>query len=256
MILTMKKESITIAIISDVHGNRWALEAVLEDIRRRGVQRIVNLGDALYGPMDPRGTADILVNLNIPTISGNQDRVLHEPVKEEDLSETLRFNREQLQPNHIAWLENLPMTLSIDETLFMFHSSPISDHEYLMVEVTECGVFLRKDEEIAVALSQFEEAVFLCGHDHVPRTICLPGGKLMVNPGSVGLPAYTDDLPFSHAMETGTPHARYSIIRQYDEQWAIDNIALPYDWNAAADAAEQNGRPDWAEWLRTGRATI
>ena len=61
----------SIAAISDVHGNRWALEAVLADIDSRGVRRIVNLGDSLYGPLAPAETASMLLNLNLPTIQGN-----------------------------------------------------------------------------------------------------------------------------------------------------------------------------------------
>ena len=41
----------TFAVLSDIHGNRWVLEAVLDDIRRRGIRDLVNLGDCLYGPL-------------------------------------------------------------------------------------------------------------------------------------------------------------------------------------------------------------
>jgi len=61
-----------IAVISDIHGNRWALEAVLEDIDREGTDKIVNLGDAVYGPLDPAGTADIIINRGIPTVRGTR----------------------------------------------------------------------------------------------------------------------------------------------------------------------------------------
>ena len=50
----------SLAVIADIHGNRWALEAVLQDIDRRGIQQIVNLGDHLTGPLDPAGTAEFL----------------------------------------------------------------------------------------------------------------------------------------------------------------------------------------------------
>ena len=53
----------SLAVIADIHGNRWALEAVLQDIERRGIQQIVNLGDNLTGPLDPAGTADLLIIL-------------------------------------------------------------------------------------------------------------------------------------------------------------------------------------------------
>jgi putative phosphoesterase len=249
----MKKPTLPHAIISDIHGNRWALEAVLEDIQRRGIEKMVNLGDCFYGPLDPKGTADILLELNIPTISGNEDRIIVEPVKKIDISHTLEFVRQQLSPHHLQWLKQLDMTKSIDETFFMFHSSPISDHEYLMVEVTECKVQLRQEEELTAALSQYNEKIFLCGHDHIPRTLYLTNGKLLVNPGSVGLPAYTDDLPYFHTMETGTPHARYSTIHHNGKGWLIENIAVPYNCESAANAALKHNRPDWAKWLLTGR---
>jgi predicted phosphodiesterase len=64
------------AAISDIHGNSAALDAVLADIARRGVERVVNLGDALSGPLDPAGTADRLLALDLPTVAGNHDRTL------------------------------------------------------------------------------------------------------------------------------------------------------------------------------------
>lgn len=50
-----------IAIISDVHGNSHALQAVLKDLERRKVEMIINLGDSVYGPLDPLGTIEILM---------------------------------------------------------------------------------------------------------------------------------------------------------------------------------------------------
>lgn len=58
---------VALAILADVHANRWALDAVLDDIDRRGVDRLVNLGDSLYGPLDPAGTADRLIARGVPS---------------------------------------------------------------------------------------------------------------------------------------------------------------------------------------------
>ena len=63
-----------IAAISDIHGKLWALEAVLADIERRGVDMTVNLGDILSSPLKPRETAQRLMPLDLPTISGNHER--------------------------------------------------------------------------------------------------------------------------------------------------------------------------------------
>jgi diadenosine tetraphosphatase ApaH/serine/threonine PP2A family protein phosphatase len=80
------------------------------------------------------------------------------------------------------------------------------------------------------------------------------GGPLVVNPGSVGCPAYADpDGDPPHVSEAGTPHARYAILTLDGSLGArVEMIALPYDHEAAARRAEANGRPDWARALRTG----
>ena len=67
-----------VAVISDVHGNRWALEATLQEIEARGIERIVNLGDCVYGPLDPGRTADMLMSRAIATVRGNEDRLVVE----------------------------------------------------------------------------------------------------------------------------------------------------------------------------------
>lgn len=77
-----------LAIIADIHGNRWALEAVLRDIERRHIQQIVNLGDCVLGPLDPAGTANRLMELDILTVQGNDDRVLLSPPEHPSASVT------------------------------------------------------------------------------------------------------------------------------------------------------------------------
>ncbi len=243
-----------IAVISDVHGNLWALEAVLDDIRLRGIRDIVNLGDCLYGPLDPAGTARMLISLNIPTVRGNEDRIIVESSNQSENSPTLDFVRECLEPGHLEWLGTLKMAAVVYEDFFLCHGSPKKDDEYLLVNVSAGGVSFKKPGELMDKLSSVKQDVVLCGHDHVPRMVHLPDGKLIVNPGSVGLPAYTDDVPFPHAMETYTPHARYSIIGKTGRGWQVENIAVPYDWESAVKAARKNNRHDWTLWLKTGRA--
>ena len=96
-------------------------------------------------------------------------------------------------------------------------------------------------------------ALALCGHTHMPRTMQLIGGPLVVNPGSVGLQAYDDDHPHLHHMESDSPHARYALVERSPQGWQVEHRAVTYDWEQAAQRAEANGRPDWADALRTGR---
>jgi len=67
-----------IAALSDIHSNVFALAAVLTDVKKRGVDVVVNLGDILYGSIEPKATYDLLMQHDIITISGNQDRQIHE----------------------------------------------------------------------------------------------------------------------------------------------------------------------------------
>jgi predicted phosphodiesterase len=242
-----------LAVLSDVHGNRWALEAVFDELERRGVRRMVNLGDCLYGPLDPAGTAELLLRREIPTVSGNQDREIVEPPSEGD-PPTLDFVRRELKAEHLRWLESLPPTLATADGIFMVHGSPRDDAEYLLFEVTAAGVRPREPREVQDRLPSVGGSLVLCGHDHLQRTLPLPDGRLVVDPGSVGLPAYRDEEPHPHPMEAGSPHARCSLLRRSGETWEVEHLRVGYDWRSAALAAGRNGRPDWARWLETGRA--
>jgi predicted phosphodiesterase len=244
----------TFAVLSDIHGNRWALEAVLDDLRRRGIRAMVNLGDCLYGPLDPAGTARMLMALGMPTVRGNEDRIIPEEAGSHPDSPSLPFVRSQLRPDHIGWLRGLPMTLVAHGEFFLCHGTPERDDEYLAREVTPGACGLRPPTAIARKLGPVAQPVVLYGHDHLPALLRLTDGRLLVNPGSVGLPAYRDDLPFPHAMEAGSPHARYAIVARSQAGWAVEHVAVAYDWQQAVAAAGKNGRPDWAAALGSGFA--
>ena len=242
---------ITFAVIADIHGNRWALEAVLRDTDRRGIQQIINLGDHLTGPLDPAGTADLLLARDMVHICGNDDRGLFAPY--EDRSPAQRYTREQLAPAQLNWLSSLPETAVVADDIFACHGD-LFDSPYLLEQVEAAGVFLRSTRAIEASVANIVQPVILCGHSHVPRTVSLPQGKLIINPGSVGLPAYTMEAPFPYAMESGSPHARYAILSGARHSWQVEHIQVPYDSEYAASVARNNQRLDWAEWLSSGRA--
>jgi predicted phosphodiesterase len=244
-----------IAAIADIHGNTWALEAVLHDIRRRGIAQIVSLGDNVYGSLDPAGTAERLISADILSISGNQDRILFDRSEETLRSRDHQFALSQLSATQLRWLEGLSPTAVVGHVL-LCHGTPSSDTTYLLESVTPQGVFLSSTADILAHLQGVAQEVVLCGHSHVPRTVWLPDGRLVVNPGSVGIPAYTEDLPHPHVMEAGSPHARYAVISWQPAGWAVEQIALPYAWNEAAAVARRNGREDRAGWIETGRAQL
>ncbi len=229
----------SLAVIADIHGNRWALETVLQDIDRRGIQQIVNLGDHLTGPLDPAGTADLLLTRTMVSVCGNDDRDLFLPQEQRSLSQN--YTCTQLTPAHVAWLRSLPDTTVVADEIFVCHGD-LFDASYLLEEVTPSGVCLRNTS-----------AIILSGHSHVPRTVSLPH-KLLINPGSVGMPAYTMETPVPYVMESGSPHARYALLHRRQHGWQVEHIQVPYAWEQAAQVARGNQRADWAQWLTTGRA--
>ncbi|MFW9917858.1 MAG: metallophosphoesterase family protein [Candidatus Thorarchaeota archaeon] len=243
-----------IAVLSDIHGNSWALQAVLEDIEQRGIRRIVNLGDSFYGPLDPQGTAKILLDRNIMSVQGNEDRILLTSSKNRLKHPSLDFTRKNLSSEVFKWLRKLTSIAIVGKDIFLCHGSPQRDDEYLLEDVSEQWVVLRSTAALAKMVAGIDQQLILCGHSHVPRIVGLPTGQIIVNPGSVGLPAYTDEKPYLHCMETGSAHSRYSILSRNKSHWYIENVAVPYDWQTAAATALKNGRSDWVKWIREGRA--
>ncbi len=239
------------AVLSDIHGNLPALEAVLEDLRARNVEVVFNLGDALSGPLWPKETARLLMRQNWIQVLGNHDRQLFaQPPEEHGLSDRQAYNL--LDGADLDWLRSLPSSAQAAGGILAFHGTPVSDSTYLLETVEYGRARLASREEIQTRLNETYSGLLLCGHSHIPRVVSLPGDLTIVNPGSVGLPAYDDELPEHHVMETGSPHARYAVLDRGSDGWVVELIALAYDHNAAADQARLNNRPDWEIGLRSG----
>ena len=106
--------------------------------------------------------------------------------------------------------------------------------------------------EIEARLGGVDADLVVCGHTHVPRSVRAARGQLIVNPGSVGQPAYADDHPYPHVVESGSPDARYAIVEYIDGQWRSSHFAIPYKHAEMAALAKSRGRLDWEGALLTG----
>ncbi|WP_232696456.1 metallophosphoesterase family protein [Brevibacillus daliensis] len=243
-----------IAVLSDIHGNIWALESVLHDCKKRGIKQLFNLGDSLMGSLSPLDTFERIRSEDMITISGNQDRLIIDRDSSGAISPTLSMVRSQLAVESFTWLENLPSTYVWNDEIFLCHGTPESDEAYLVDEFINNNIVPKPINLLVSQLTEFPYPVILFGHSHIPKKIVLPNGQLIVNPGSVGLPAYTDDLPVPHAMESMSPHAKYAILTNEDGQWQVEFIQIEYDWQHAASMALRNGRSDWNHWLLHGTA--
>ncbi|MCP2039534.1 putative phosphodiesterase [Neisseria sp. HSC-16F19] len=238
-----------IALVSDIHGNLPALEAVVSDIRRRGCDVIANLGDCLSGPLWPLETAQFLMAENWPAIAGNHERqILQLSAAQQGASD--RFAAAALGRAEKAWLAALPPQLSLDNDVLLCHGTPHSDVHYLTEDIAEGKTVLAAEATIRTRLGGVRAGLIACGHSHIPRSLWLDGCTI-VNPGSVGLQAYDDDHP-PHTVENGSPHARYALAEHSAGGWRIGLYSVPYPHHLAAAKAAQENRPDWAYALQTG----
>lgn len=243
-----------IALLSDIHGNLPALEAVVADLRARGADTIVNLGDILSGPLLPLETARYLMAQDWPTIAGNHERQLLAITAAKPGGASDRFARGCLGEAELDWLRALPATLRLNDEVFLCHGTPRRDIEYFLDSQVGERLVLASAEEVTERLGEERSELVCCGHTHIPRVLRSARGQWLVNPGSVGLQAWDDDHPEPHVAEMGSPDARYAIAEKTAQGWRVTSISVAYDHEAAARIAARNGREDWARWLRTGYA--
>lgn len=241
-----------IAVISDIHGNLMALEAVLSDLASRGVDATINLGDCVAGPLWPRETFELLADLNIPTVRGNHDRwILDRP--EAQMPPAGLFARQALSEAQRAALHALPASLQFTPEILAVHGTPTDDSAYLLDELTEDGRLAPAPR--AVLAKRLGPAahvpVVLCGHSHRQAVVMGPQGGMILNPGSVGCPVFAD-APAATNLEHRSPHARYAVLTRRRGRWGAELLALEYDWDAAAARASELGWPRWARALATG----
>lgn len=226
--------------------------AVVEDMKLRRVDAVVNLGDSLSGPLLPLETARFLMQQDWTHLAGNHERQLitvspgHRSLSDE-------YAHSQLGNNEIEWIRTLKPWHRYSNEVILCHGTIKSDVEYLL-ETVEPGCFRSASpEEIQTRLGKVDAELIACGHTHVPRIVKTISGQLIVNPGSVGLPAFSDVHPHPHKVETGSPDARYAIAERRDGKWACSQISVPYAHKKMAELALLRGRTDWAEALSSGR---
>ncbi|MFC6719698.1 metallophosphoesterase family protein [Natrialbaceae archaeon GCM10025810] len=206
-----------VGLISDVHGNLVALEAVFEDMPE--VDALACAGDVVgYNPW-PAECVDELREREVPTVLGNHDVAVVE-------GSAFRFNsmaragvehaRTELDDEQRAWLESLPTErLEFDERVKLVHGHPDDPDRYTYPE--EFSPRLLEDEDVLVL-----------GHTHVQHAEQYSEG-IVVNPGSVGQP------------REGDPRAAYAVVDL--EALTVDTHRVEYDVEAVQEAVAEAGLP-------------
>jgi putative phosphoesterase len=207
-----------IAVLSDIHSNKVALDAVFEDLPP--VDELVCAGDVVgYNPW-PAACLDAVRDRAIPTVMGNHDRAVA-------TGTAFRFNSmagagveyagEQLDDDAVAWLADLPDTRTVaDGRMKLVHGHPDDPDRYTY------------PAEFAASMLD-GEAVLVTGHTHVQAHEVFDEG-IVLNPGSVGQP------------RDGDPRAAYAVV-DLDER-TVEEKRVEYDIDAVVSAVREAGLPE------------
>ena len=241
-----------LAVLADIHGNADALAAVLADLVGQGADAALVLGDHFSGPLAAAETWAMLRDLDARSLRGNHDRYLMQ-VPRARMGPSDAVAHDELPRAAFDWLAGLPPILEMEGVLAC-HGTPERDDAYLCEAVTAEGqVIDRAPGAVAQSLAGVTAGLVLCGHSHLPRALRLADGRQVVNPGSVGCPAYADDTPVPHVVACGFAAASYAVVTQGASGWAVDLRRVPYDSARMVALARHRGRAEWAEALATGR---
>ena len=206
-----------LAIIADVHGNIAALQFVMDDIRKEGIEKLIVLGDLVMLGPDPESVMSTVHASNpICWIKGNTDMWLEEmscgwepkTLREKNLFKYYRFAESKLTETDIRFLSNLPIKKSVrvaDTAILCVHGSPRS-----VTEIMDHRIPIGEMEEIVEGI---DETIVLCGHSHFPY-IGLIRDKHIFNVGSVGRPFDGNTLASYGILDLSSPDNPQCIIRR------------------------------------------
>lgn len=243
----MTRDLDRIAVISDVHGNLGALEAVLADVAARGITRVINLGDD--AGKGPRGSAvvDRLREVCEADVRGNWDDFLR-TIGDGDPDEMVWW-RDELRPEQVAWLGSKPLShdlLLSGRRVRLFHASATSVHTRVHFHHTPeefAGMFASTDltgpgpEPTVVGYGDVHDA-YLEVHD----------GRTLFNTGSVGNPL--DDPTPVYVVLEGAPDSPEPA------PFGIQHVRVPYDVEGELAVAREVGMPRYAEWEQELRTAV
>lgn len=236
-----------LALLSDIHGNYTALQAVLEDVRRHGADSIICLGDVATSGPQPKQVIAEMQKIGCPCVMGNHDQALLEPNAApqlqiaEPLIPALHWCAEQLTPPEFDYLRKFLPTLEVSlggkNNLLCYHGSPQSNIENIFSTTPA--------EQLNFIFAGRAAELFAGGHTHL-QMLRQYFGTWVVNPGSVG-------QPFRNTPQLGTaptllPWAEYAIVECTERSLSVDLRRVDFDIDAYIQAISESDTP-LREWL-------
>jgi predicted phosphodiesterase len=234
-----------ITIFGDIHGNMPALTAVWAEMDKRGLQRRFCLGDLVGYGVQPDDVVRFIRDHDVPTLMGNYDEGVgydsddcgcaYRTPEAQALGErSIAWTNAHVGEENKAFLRNLPMTMSLimDKLrVTLVHGSPRRINEYLYED--------RPQSSVERLFDMVGADVIVCGHTHKPYDRTLPGGRRLINAGSVGKPKDHD------------PRAGFVVLTVDGKELEIEFVRVEYDVEKAAQAIEASDMPhEFAAMLR------
>lgn len=226
-----------IAVVSDIHGNRTAFEAVLVDLQQTAPDVVFHGGDLADGGASPAEIVDRIRDLGWPGVAGNTDEMLWKPeslAEFADRSPQLRSlfavvgemaaaTRASLGEERLAWLRSLPI-VQVHGPMALVHASPR--------DLWRAPTAAASDSELEAVYGPLGQPVAVYAHLHRPFVRSLPG-MIVANTGSVGLPYDGDRRAAYLLLDGSTPEIRrvsYDVDREIE---GLSRCGLPHaDWVA------------------------
>ena len=238
-----------IAVISDIHGNIEALEAVLKDIKDKDIQHIYCAGDLVgYGPR-PNEVIEKIRTLRIPTVMGNYDEAVgfllpacgchnSDAAVKKYSANSLKWSTTHTTPRNREFLRELPERLELEvggKKILLAHASLDSMNEY---------IYENDKERLMELLEYVTQDIYIYGHTHFPYVDSfLDKGKMVINAGSVGRP------------KNGDNRATYVVIDVEKTQVNATIYKVSYNIEKVAQEIEASGLHNYfADFLKSGGA--
>ena len=238
-----------IAVISDIHGNLVALEAVLGEIMNESIDRIVCLGDVASRGPHPRECLQTLRDIHCPIVMGNTDEWMarsnptwNVPDDRNPVMTIELWGADQLTRDDRSFLRSFAPTLrssdESDHSICFFHGSPRSNDENILVTTPE--------NDLRDMLGGFDASVFIGGHTHI-QMHRRQFDTVIVNAGSVGLPFLVESLDESSKHVPVAPWAEYCVIESADGRLSVDLRRTAIDVELLTERTHSSGMP-YADW--------
>jgi putative phosphoesterase len=237
----------SIAVISDIHGNCFAFDAVRADLERRPVDRIVCLGDAIQGGPQPAEVVARLRVLGCPIVMGNADAWLLSGINTSTV-EGVTEKQERVRQWQLSLLSEddrrfiasfqPTVEISLDAVdLLCFHGSPASYDELIFPETPE--------DEFQRMLGAWTGRVLTGGHTHLQQVRRL-GDYFFFNPGSIGVPYNRHQPQEGFQLDHW---AEYAVLSVDAGRLDLHFRRVPLDINGLIEVFKASGRPYAEEWV-------